>query len=123
MKRSVTRRRKPARSSAPLELILYVSGSSPSSIRALSNLRRLLREYRQGQVSLAIRDLAVDPAAGARDQIAFTPTLFKKAPGPPMRILGDLSSRSRSSSCWSFTESSAKIGIPKLTTGIRWPSA
>jgi circadian clock protein KaiB len=91
VKRSETRRREPARSPTRLELILYVSGSSASSIRAISNLRRLLREYRHGQVSLAIRDLAVDPAAGERGQIAFTPTLCKEAPGPPMRILGDLS--------------------------------
>jgi hypothetical protein len=26
-----------------------------------------------------------------RDQVAFTPTLYKQSPGPPMRILGDLS--------------------------------
>jgi circadian clock protein KaiB len=68
-----------------------VSGSSTSSIRAVANLRRLLRGYRDGQVAVSIRDLALDPAAGEHDQIAFTPTLCKNAPGPPMRILGDLS--------------------------------
>jgi len=91
VKRSDTRRTEPARSSARLELILYVSGSSASSVRAVGNLRRLLRNYQDGQISLSIHDLAVDPAAGERDQIAFTPTLCKEAPGPPMRILGDLS--------------------------------
>ncbi|HEY7169594.1 MAG TPA: circadian clock KaiB family protein [Vicinamibacterales bacterium] len=91
MNRSDTRRRKPAGSPPRLELTLYVSGSSTSSIRAVANLRRLLREYRDGQVAVSIRDLAVDPASGERDQIAFTPTLCKEAPAPPMRILGDLS--------------------------------
>ena len=91
MKRSDTRSSEPARSPARLELILYVSGSSASSIRAVGNLRRLLRNYQDGQISLAVHDLAVDPAAGERDRIAFTPTLCKEAPGPPLRILGDLS--------------------------------
>jgi circadian clock protein KaiB len=91
VKRSDTRSRAPARSPARLELTLYVSGSSTSSIRAVSNLRRLLRDYRDGQVALSVRDLAVDPEAGERHQISFTPMLCKDAPGPPMRILGDLS--------------------------------
>jgi circadian clock protein KaiB len=91
VKRSDLRRREPARSPARIELTLYVSGSSASSIRAITNLRRVLRKYQDGQVAVSIHDLAVDPAAGERDQIAFTPTLCKEAPGPSMRILGDLS--------------------------------
>jgi hypothetical protein len=92
VKRSETRRREPARSSPTrIELILYVSGSSIASIRAVGNLRRLLQQYQDGQVALSICDLAVEPAAGERDQVAFTPTLYKQAPGPPLRILGDLS--------------------------------
>jgi circadian clock protein KaiB len=92
VKRSNTRGLRPARGSARIELILYVSGSSTSSIRALSNLRRLIGRYRHGQIAVSIRDLAVDPASGERDQIAFTPTLWcKVAPEPAMRIVGDLS--------------------------------
>jgi len=39
---------------------------------------------------LTICDLTSDPSAGERDQIAFTPTLCKRQPEPPMWILGDL---------------------------------
>ena len=75
----------------PVELVLYVSGSSPASARALANLRRILRQYKSGHVAVDVCDLMADPTCGERDQIAFTPTLFKRAPEPPMWILGDLS--------------------------------
>ena len=73
-----------------VELVLYVSAASASSVRAVSNARRVLRDYDSRDVSLAICDLAVDPSGGAHDQIAYTPTLCKRAPEPRMWILGDL---------------------------------
>jgi len=54
------------------------------------NARRILRGYRPAEVSLSICDLTVDPSAAESDQIAFTPTLCKRAPAPPIWILGDL---------------------------------
>lgn len=79
------------RVSPQVELVLYISGASPASARALANLRRILRRYRRGTVALDVRDLNADPWSGERDQITFTPTLCKRAPDPPMWILGDLS--------------------------------
>ena len=76
---------------ARVELVLYISAASPSSVRAVANLQRLLRRYRSGQVALSVRDLTEDPACGDADQITFTPTLCKRQPEPPMWILGDLS--------------------------------
>ena len=80
-----------ARDAARIELILYISAASPSSVRAVANLQRLLRRYRSGQVSVSVRNLTEDPSCGDVDQIAFTPTLYKREPAPPMWILGDLS--------------------------------
>jgi hypothetical protein len=73
-----------------VELVLYVSGASASSVRAVTNARRILRGYDAREVRLSICDLAVDPSAAENDQIAFTPTLCKRAPEPSMWILGDL---------------------------------
>ena len=73
-----------------MALVLYVSAVSPASVRAVSNARRILRDYDAGAVSLSICDLSANPAAAERDRIAFTPTLFKREPEPPMWILGDL---------------------------------
>jgi circadian clock protein KaiB len=73
-----------------VELVLYISSASPSSVRAVANARRILRGYNSTQVSLSICDLTADPSAAEDDRIAFTPTLCKRAPSPPMWILGDL---------------------------------
>ncbi len=75
---------------ASLDFVLYVSASSQSSARALANLRRILRAYKPGQVSVEVCDLLADPQRAEDAQIAFTPTLCKRAPEPAMWILGDL---------------------------------
>jgi KaiB-like protein len=59
-------------------------------MRALSNLRRIMSGYKPAQFALTVCDLTEHPEAGNRDQIAFTPTLCKRMPEPPMWILGDL---------------------------------
>jgi hypothetical protein len=75
-----------------VELVLYISSSSPSSARARANLTRILRRYKSRQISLTVHDLHREPEFAERDQIAFTPTLCKRAPEPPLWIFGDLSS-------------------------------
>jgi circadian clock protein KaiB len=74
-----------------IELVLYVSAASPSSVRAVANLKRILRRYPARRVAVSVCNLSEDPALGERDRIAFTPTLCKRAPEPPMWIIGDLS--------------------------------
>jgi hypothetical protein len=76
---------------ARLELVLYVSPASPASARALTNARRILQRYRSRDFAFSVCDLAGDPLAAERDQIAFTPTLCKRSPQPTVWILGDLS--------------------------------
>jgi circadian clock protein KaiB len=71
--------------------VLYVSGASLASVRAIANARRLLSRYDRRQVSLQVCDVAADPAGAGRDRIAFTPTLCTRAPAPPIWIVGDLS--------------------------------
>lgn len=74
----------------PIELILYVSSHSPRSVNAIDNIRRALARHKSGNVTLTIHDLAKDPAKGAADSVAFTPTLVKRSPGPRTFILGHL---------------------------------
>lgn len=74
-----------------IELMLYISSSSPSSLKALRNLRNLLADYEAAQVRLAVIDLSKEGSAEAdEDRIAFTPTLVKRKPDPKVWILGDL---------------------------------
>lgn len=74
-----------------VELLLYISNPSPSSLRALRNLRALLDDFDGARVRLSVCDLSREASPLAEeDRIAFTPTLVKRAPGPKVWILGDL---------------------------------
>jgi len=48
-----------------------------------------------GRHELEVVDLCKFPEAAAREQIVAIPTLVRVLPGPPRRILGDLSDRER----------------------------
>jgi CheY-like chemotaxis protein len=73
-----------------VELVLYVSSTSPSSAQAQRNLERLLAQFDESQVRYTICDLVREPLAGVADRIAFTPTLVKRYPEPKMWVLGNL---------------------------------
>lgn len=74
-----------------IEFVLYVSADSPASVKAIRNLTRLLRQYEEGEVALAIRDLSTQPLVAAdEDRVTFTPTLVKRTPPPRTWVVGDL---------------------------------
>lgn len=72
-------------------LRLYVTGSSPRSLRAISNLRRLCDEYLPGAYDLKVIDIYKNPDAARDAQIIAAPTLIKRLPAPLRRFVGDLS--------------------------------
>ncbi|MFN7132822.1 MAG: response regulator [Myxococcales bacterium] len=74
------------------ELVLYISAASPSSLKALRNMQRLLKDFDGAQVKFEVCDLSRDPHPPMveEDRVAFTPTLVKRFPGPRTWILGDL---------------------------------
>ena len=73
-----------------VQFVLYISGDTYRSQRAIANLRRLGEERLAGQYELTIVDVRVDPASADRDRILTTPTLIKRAPAPVRRVTGDL---------------------------------
>ena len=72
-------------------LILYVDGASTSSIHAIETVRRVCDEELGGHVDLEVIDVRQQSARAARDQVMAVPTLIRRFPGPPRRIVGDLS--------------------------------
>jgi circadian clock protein KaiB len=72
-------------------LRLFVSGSSPKSLRAIENIRGMCDEELPGGCELEVVDIYQQPERLLRDQIIFTPTLVKDRPLPVRRIVGDLS--------------------------------
>lgn len=72
-------------------LRLYVTGSTPRSLRAISNLKRLCDEYLPGAYDLQVIDIYKNPDAARDAQIIAAPTLIKRLPAPLRRFVGDLS--------------------------------
>jgi circadian clock protein KaiB len=78
-------------------LTLYVDGASTSSIHAIETVRRVCDEELEGHgvhVELEVIDVREQSALAARDQVVAVPTLIRRLPGPPRRIVGDLSGSS-----------------------------
>ena len=72
-------------------LALYVDGASSSSIHAIETVRRICDEELGGHVDLEVIDVHQQPGLASRDEIVAAPTLVRRLPGPPRRIVGDLS--------------------------------
>ena len=76
-------------------LRLYITGSTPRSIRALSNIRRICNEHLAGHYDLEVIDIAEHPTLAEGEQIIAAPTLIKHLPLPLRRFIGDMSQTDR----------------------------
>lgn len=72
-------------------LRLYVSGSSPRSMKAVYNLKKLCEEHLPDDYDLEVIDIYENPQVATSEQIIAAPTLVKKLPAPLRRFVGDLS--------------------------------
>ncbi|ACU61787.1 circadian clock KaiB family protein [Chitinophaga pinensis] len=72
-------------------LRLFITGSTPNSIRAVSNIRQICETYLKGRYSLEIIDVYQEPALAQQEQIIALPLLIKKLPLPQRKLIGDLS--------------------------------
>ncbi len=80
-----------ARDTACYVLRLYITGSTPHSVRAIVNIRKICEEHLQGRYELEIVDIAQHPTLAEGEQIIAAPTLIKKLPLPLRRFIGDMS--------------------------------
>ena len=76
-------------------LKLYITGSTPKSTAAISNIRKICEEHLKGRYELEIVDLYSNPSLARDEQILAAPTLIKKLPLPLRRIIGDMSGTDR----------------------------
>jgi circadian clock protein KaiB len=76
-------------------LRLYVTGSTPQSLRAIANVMQICEEYLQGRYELEVIDLYQQPQLARGEQIIAAPTLIKKLPLPLRRVIGDMSNAER----------------------------
>ena len=75
---------------AALSLRLYIAGSSPNSVQALTNIKAIFSAHYSG-ASLEVIDVLTNPGQAFADGVIVTPTLLKLAPLPVRRVIGNLS--------------------------------
>ena len=76
-------------------LRLYVTGLTPRSLKAISNLKRFCEEHFPDEYDLEVIDIYKNPKAARDADIIAAPTLIKKLPAPLRRFVGDLSNQER----------------------------
>lgn len=72
-------------------LSLYITGTSPNSVRAINNLKAICEKYLTGNYTLKIIDVYKTPEVAEQQQIIALPTLIKSGPAPERRMVGDMS--------------------------------
>jgi len=74
-----------------LSLKLFVTGASPNSAKAISNLKDICEKYFENRYELEIIDVYQQPIKASEEQIVALPMLLKFLPPPIKRFIGDLS--------------------------------
>jgi circadian clock protein KaiB len=72
-------------------LRLFITGATPNSVRAITNIKQICEEHLEGRHSLEIIDVYQQVAIAEEEQLIALPLLIKKSPLPERRLIGDLS--------------------------------
>ena len=96
-------------------LRLYITGTTPRSLRAIENLRQILAAQTSELFDLQVIDIYQQPEAAAEHQIIAAPTLVRLSPEPVRRIIGDLSDAER-------VLKGLEIGTPRQDAGDGEPT-
>jgi len=74
---------------------LYVTGASPNSSRAITNIKKILDKYLRGKYELDIIDVYQQPQITKDVNIVALPLLVRRMPLPERRLVGDMSDGDR----------------------------
>ena len=72
-------------------LQLFITGATPNSIRAITNIKQICEEHLKGRYLLEIIDVYQQQKIAEQEQLTALPLLIKKQPAPERRLIGDLS--------------------------------
>jgi circadian clock protein KaiB len=72
-------------------LRLFITGATPNSIRAVTNIKRICEDHIKGKYSLEVIDVYQEVSIAEKEQLIALPMLIKKQPLPERRLIGDLS--------------------------------
>jgi circadian clock protein KaiB len=76
-------------------LRLFITGATPNSTKAVTNLKKICEEHLEGRYALEIVDVYQQAEVAWQEQLVALPMLVKKHPLPERRIIGDLSDTNR----------------------------
>jgi circadian clock protein KaiB len=79
------------RSAKTWQLRLYVTGQTPKSLTAFSNLKMFCENHLKGRYRITVIDLVEQPQLAKGDQILAIPTVVRRLPKPVRTIIGNLS--------------------------------
>jgi circadian clock protein KaiB len=80
----------PRRPAKLWQLRLYVTGETPKSLTAFSNLKKICESHLKGRYRITVIDLLKRPHLAKGDQILAVPTVVRKLPIPVRIIIGNL---------------------------------
>lgn len=72
-------------------LRLYVTGASPNSAKAISNLKRICDQHIKDSYKLEIIDVYQQPGKVLKTDIIALPLLIRTSPLPEKRLIGNMS--------------------------------
>ncbi len=76
-------------------LKLFVAGTTPRSVRAIENIKKICEDRLRGRYKLQVIDIYQQPELAVREQLVVAPTLVKQLPLPLRTFIGDLSETDR----------------------------
>jgi circadian clock protein KaiB len=93
---------------------LYVTGETPLSLDAESNLRALCKNRLLNGFEIEIVDILQRPDVAEEEQIIATPTVVRLAPKPRLRVIGDLSDQEKAARVFGLPSA----GAPRQGEGL-----
>jgi circadian clock protein KaiB len=76
---------------AKLSFCLYITGASPSSSRAIANLKLIFERHLVTDYDLEIIDVYQQPQVAQTINLVALPMLVRKFPLPEKKLIGDMS--------------------------------
>ena len=76
-------------------LKLYVTGQTANSVKAITNLKDILKNGLGDLYKLKVIDVVKNPQLAEKDKILATPALVRVLPAPVRKIIGDLSDKEK----------------------------
>ena len=73
------------------KLRMFVTGASPNSAKAITNIKNICETHLSGIYDLEIIDIYQEPLKAQTEQVIALPMLVKSSPLPLKRLIGDMS--------------------------------